>query len=78
MDAKKPIPTDEVICHCSGTCRDVVQSLFEQGMDMATISSWTGALSGCGGCEWDIAELLKQLAEKKQATSPASLDSPLV
>lgn len=50
------------MCHCSGTGRAYIQSLFEQGMDADAISRWTGALSGCGGCEWDIADFLKQLA----------------
>jgi len=44
---------------------DNIKNLFEQGMDMPAISRWTGALSGCGGCEWDIAQLLKELAEQK-------------
>jgi bacterioferritin-associated ferredoxin len=34
-------------------------------MDMEAISRWTGALSGCGGCEWDIAPFLKELAEQQ-------------
>ncbi|MFA7400236.1 MAG: (2Fe-2S)-binding protein [Sideroxydans sp.] len=66
MDTTNPLAAAEVICHCSGTRRDAVQSLFEQGMDMYAISRWTGALSGCGGCEWDIAQLLKDLAEQKK------------
>lgn len=57
---------DEVMCHCSGTRRGVIQSLHQQGMDMQAISRWTGALSGCGGCEWDIADFLKALDERKQ------------
>lgn len=65
MDEPDTQPTDHVMCHCSGTKRDNIQNLFHQGMDMAAISRWTGALSGCGGCEWDIAELLKELAEQK-------------
>jgi hypothetical protein len=35
-------------------------------MAIAAISSWTGALSGCGGCEWDIADFLKTLAEQQR------------
>jgi coenzyme F420-reducing hydrogenase gamma subunit len=35
-------------------------------MDMHAISRWTGTLSGCGGCEWDIADFLKQLADQKK------------
>ncbi|MEI7843839.1 MAG: (2Fe-2S)-binding protein [Gallionellaceae bacterium] len=60
---------DAVMCHCSGTKRGNIQSLFEQGLDVDAISRWTGALSGCGGCEWDIAEFLKELAEQQNATS---------
>lgn len=53
------------MCHCSGTKRDNIEKLFEQGFDMDAISRWTGALSGCGGCEWDIAQFLKELAEQQ-------------
>lgn len=58
-------PADEVMCQCSGTKRGYIQSLYEQGMDVQAISRWTGALSGCGGCEWDIADFLKELDSKK-------------
>ncbi len=64
MDTK-PSQSDEVMCHCSGTRRGNIQTLFEQGLDMEAISRWTGALSGCGGCEWDIADFLKELAARK-------------
>lgn len=60
---------DTVMCHCSGTKRGNIQSLFEQGLDVAAISRWTGALSGCGGCEWDIADFLKELAEQQASSS---------
>jgi predicted CxxxxCH...CXXCH cytochrome family protein len=65
MDTKNDCPADEVMCHCSGTRRGKIQNLFEQGFDMDAISRWTGALSGCGGCEWDIAQFLKELAERQ-------------
>ncbi|MFA6061126.1 MAG: (2Fe-2S)-binding protein [Gallionella sp.] len=65
MHTKNPDPSDVVMCHCSGTRRGNIQSLFEQGLDINAISRWTGALSGCGGCEWDIADFLKGLAEQK-------------
>jgi bacterioferritin-associated ferredoxin len=57
-------PPDEVMCHCSGTRRGEIQKLYEQGLDIDAISRWTGALSGCGGCEWDIVPYLKELAEQ--------------
>ncbi|MDO9054132.1 MAG: (2Fe-2S)-binding protein [Gallionella sp.] len=65
MNTKQDDPTDDVMCHCSGTRRSYIKSLFEQGLDMDAISRWTGALSGCGGCEWDIAQFLKELAEQQ-------------
>jgi bacterioferritin-associated ferredoxin len=58
-----PDLADEIICTCSGTKRGEIASLFAQDKDMDAISRWTGAISGCGGCEWDIADMLKALAE---------------
>lgn len=58
-DVEKDVADDEVMCHCSGTRRGNIRQLSEQGMDIDAISRWTGALSGCGGCEWDIADFLK-------------------
>lgn len=65
MDTNNTAPEDEVMCQCSGTRRNNIQSMFEQGMDMDAISNWTGALTGCGGCEWDIADFLKELAAQE-------------
>lgn len=65
MNTKDAKPEDEVMCLCSGTTRGNIQSLFEQGMDVDAISRWTGALSGCGGCESDIAQFLNELAERQ-------------
>lgn len=67
MDKRADLTEDEVLCHCSGTRREFIRSLHEQGMDMEAISRWTGALSGCGGCEWEIADFLKELADLKNA-----------
>jgi len=60
---------DEVMCYCSGTTRSKIECLFEQGLGMDGISRQTGAASGCAGCEWSIAELLKELAAKQGATA---------
>ena len=65
METKPDSPENVVMCHCSGTKRDYIKSLYEQGMDIQAISRWTGALSGCGGCEWDIGDYLKELAAQK-------------
>lgn len=73
MNTKNTSRENEVMCPCSGTKRGNIQSLFEQGMDIDAISRWTGAVSGCGGCEWDIAEFLKELGEKKNNNVQGSL-----
>ena len=54
---------EEVMCSCSGTTRKDIQGWFEQGLDLEAISRKSGALSGCGGCEWDISQFLKTLRE---------------
>jgi len=65
MDTNNPDPEDDVMCPCSGTRRSLIQSQFELGKDIQAISNWTGALTGCGGCEWDIADFLKELAKQQ-------------
>ena len=64
METNPTCKADEVMCRCSGTKRENIRHLAEQGMDLPAISRWTGALSGCGGCEWDIADFMKELAER--------------
>ena len=52
---------DEVICPCSGTTKAKIKSLVEKGFDLDAISRKTGTLTGCSGCEWEIAEFIKEL-----------------
>ena len=69
MNTENVSPADEVMCDCSGTTRGDIERLFTQGMDLEAISQWTGALTGCGGCEWDIEQLLKALAEQQASNT---------
>jgi bacterioferritin-associated ferredoxin len=59
---------DDVICICSGTKRCYIEKLVQQGLDVDEISQRSGALTGCGGCEWDIAELVKALGAQQNKT----------
>lgn len=65
MSNNLPDSPDEILCPCSGTTRGEIQRLFVEGLDMDAISRRTGALSGCAGCEWDVAQFLKALAEQQ-------------
>jgi bacterioferritin-associated ferredoxin len=65
MNIKNNNLDDEIMCSCSGTTRGEIVSMFKQGLDMNAISRRTGALSGCAGCEWDVAQFLKALADTK-------------
>lgn len=56
---------DEVMCSCSGTTRGQILNFFQAGLDLDAISRKSGALSGCAGCEWDIEQFLKELAEQQ-------------
>ena len=54
---------NEIMCSCSGTTRGQIYDMFKLGKDLEAISRHSGALSGCGGCEWDIVAFLKALTE---------------
>lgn len=58
---------DEIMCTCSGTTRGEIINLFLEGLNLDAISRRTGALSGCAGCEWDVAQFIKEL-ESHQKT----------
>lgn len=52
---------DEIMCPCTGTKRSLICELHAKGMDLEAISRYTGILTGCGGCEWDIGQYLETL-----------------
>lgn len=65
---KFPRPESEIIhdiiCPCSGTTETQIIKLIQQGVvSLDEISRITGALSGCGGCEYAITTLV---AEQKR------------
>ncbi len=59
---------DDIICQCSGTTRGYIEALVKQGLDVDAISRRSGALSGCGGCEWDIANLVNTLTAQQNTS----------
>lgn len=58
----------DVICDCSGTTEQKIRALVDQGIvDLETISRKTGTCSGCGGCEPDVLDLIKEHLKQKVA-----------
>lgn len=45
---------DEIMCECSGTKRSDIERMYFAGLTLEAISRKSGALTGCGGCEWEI------------------------
>lgn len=68
MTAETDMPDDEIMCPCTGTTRSLICELHAQGKDMEAISRYTGILTGCGGCEWDIAQYLEMLGNPDNAS----------
>jgi NAD(P)H-nitrite reductase large subunit len=52
---------EEIICYCTGTTMTKIQTLIANKVDtLPAIINETGATTGCGGCEYDIAKFVKQ------------------
>ena len=50
---------EDVVCFCSGTTRQKIKQLIEEGADSVDkLSRATGAVSGCAGCDIPVQELL--------------------
>lgn len=65
MSTNKDDLAEEIICTCSGTTRGQIVDLVQQGMDLEAISRWTGAKTGCGGCDWDLELFVRALSEQQ-------------
>jgi bacterioferritin-associated ferredoxin len=52
---------NEVICFCSGTTKQQIKQLIDNGMDTLTrIAHETGASTGCGSCDYLIMEMISE------------------
>ncbi len=59
MATTDPNKKEDVICDCTGTTKEKIKQLIENGAnDLDKISSATGAGTGCGSCDVLIMELL--------------------
>jgi len=72
MNDVRPDLDEDVVCYCSGTTRQQILKLIEQGTaDLDRISRITGACSGCGSCDSSILALLAEAADMVDPVSPA-------
>jgi len=55
----EPDSDNDILCYCAGTTRQQIKQLLAEGVtDQERISRITGAASGCGGCEFNLQELV--------------------
>jgi bacterioferritin-associated ferredoxin len=53
--------SEEIICDCSGTTKEKIQQLINNGKDsFEQIAAATGASTGCGSCDVLIIEILAE------------------
>lgn len=63
MNDISPDKKKDVICYCSGTTKEKIKALIDNGIgDLDSISRKTGACSGCGACDTLILELISAYA----------------
>ncbi|MGR8978817.1 MAG: (2Fe-2S)-binding protein [Gammaproteobacteria bacterium] len=56
-----PARKKDIICRCSGTTKQQILKLIDDGADNPeTISRITGTGAGCGACETELLELLAE------------------
>lgn len=61
MNPKPAEPKEDVICRCSGTTVAQIKRLVGQGVDdLDGLSRATGVCSGCGGCDYEVMEILAE------------------
>jgi NAD(P)H-nitrite reductase large subunit len=65
MEIKEP-----PLCYCTGTTAAKILDLIEQGKNsLEEIINTTGATTGCGGCDYEVAKLVEQELNKKNNLS---------
>ncbi|MGR8953410.1 MAG: (2Fe-2S)-binding protein [Gammaproteobacteria bacterium] len=56
-----PVRNNDIICHCSGTTKQKIVGLIDNGADsLEILARLTGAGAGCGACEDSLRELLDE------------------
>lgn len=62
MEIKEP-----PLCYCTGTTAAKILDLIKQGKNsLEEIINATGATTGCGGCDYEVAKWVEQELNKKE------------
>ncbi len=60
------VEEDRTICFCRCVPLSRIREAIAAGADsIEKIQNETHASTGCGGCEWEVSEVLKEELEKK-------------
>lgn len=60
-----PLDPDQVVCFCHHVTQGQLAEAFRGGADtLEKIQQKTCASTGCGGCQWDVEQLLSDLAQE--------------
>ena len=56
---------DRIVCFCHSVKFHQILAVIKNGKcTLAEIQNETLASTGCGGCEWDVTEILEQFSKK--------------
>ena len=57
---------EEPICYCTGTTETQIKKLIAENITtLEGIVEQTGITTGCAGCEYDVVQLINQLAKSE-------------
>jgi len=66
-----PESDSRLVCFCHHVRETAIREAFQAGaMTLEAIQDETQASTGCGGCEFDVRELLEEMLEAEKAKQP--------
>ncbi len=66
MNNNLPNQKEPPICFCTGTTEAKIKQLIAKNVNtLERIADMTGATTGCGACEYEVLELIKQSTLKE-------------
>lgn len=67
---------EDTVCSCSGTTRTQILAILARGAEtLEEISYASGACSGCGSCDYDVLDIIREY-QRSFANTGASTPEP--